>query len=112
MGPRNRSARYGFCAAKEKLRKDIGVGMVRTAREVLNGLRWRDPHQLEQAVVSYRDRTRPEGFRTIRGGGIVDIERRYLTTRTARLPYYMFERIEVAGEVLFERWAVPWPTPL
>ena len=103
MGPRNRSARYGFCAAKEMLPKDIEVGMVRTAREVLNGLRWRDPNQLEQAVVSYRDRTRPEGFRTIHGGEIVDLERRYFTTLTGRLPYYKIERIECAGEVLFER---------
>jgi len=77
--------------------------MVRTAREVLNGLRWRDPNQLEQAVVSYRDRTRPEGFRTIRGSEIVDLERRYFTTLTGRLPYYKIERIECAGEVLFER---------
>src|SRR5437773_12385040 len=103
MGPRNRSAREGISAAMEELPKDIGVGMVRTAREVLNGLRWRDPNPLEQAVVSYRDRTRPEGFRTIRGSEIVDLERRYFTTRTGRLPYYKIERIEVAGEVLFGR---------
>src|SRR5205809_7663190 len=103
MGRRKRSARYCFCAAKEMLPKDMEVGMVRTAREVLNGLRWRDPHQLEQAVVSYRDRTRPEGFRTIHGGEIVELERRYFTTRTGRLPYYKIERTEVAGEALFER---------
>src|SRR5438874_11245483 len=103
MGPRNRSARYGFCAAKEKLPKDIGVGMVRTAREVLNGLRWRDPNQLEQALASYRDRTRPEGFPTIHGGGIVDLARRYFTTLTGRLPDYKIEGIEWPGEVLFER---------
>src|SRR5436853_7013374 len=96
MGPRNRSARYGFCAAKEKLPKDIGVGMVRTAREVLNGLRWRDPHQLEQAVVSYRDRTRPEAFRTIHGGEDVALERRSFTPGTGRFPYSTIERIEVA----------------
>jgi len=81
----------------------MGVAMVRTARDVLNGLRWRDSNQLEPAVVYYRDRTRPEGFRTIHGGEIVDLERRYFTTRTARLPYYKIERIECAGEVLFER---------
>src|SRR5437762_14383050 len=102
MGPRNRSARYGFCAAKEKLPKDIGVGMVRTAREVLNGLRWRDPNQLEQAAVSYRDRTRPEGFRTALLGQTVDPERRYYTTRTRRLQYYKIQQHEVAGDVLRE----------
>src|SRR5205809_5562322 len=92
-----------FVPRSRRFRRTWGVAMVRTARDVLNGLRWRDSNQLEPAVVYYRDRTRPEGFRTIHGGEIVDLERRYFTTRTARLPYYKIERIESAGEVLFER---------
>lgn len=74
-----------------------------TAREVLNELRWREPAQLADAVVRYRDRTRPEGYRLIRGSEIGDLERRYFTTGGGRLPYYKVERIEVRGQVLFER---------
>ena len=76
---------------------------VKTAREVLNELRWRGTDRLPQAVITYRDRTRPEGHRLIRGSEIVDLERRYFTTASGRLPYYKIERIEVGSEAVFER---------
>lgn len=76
---------------------------VRTARDVLNELRWRGPNRLADAVLWYRDRTRPEGHRRIRGSEIVDLERRYFATASGRLPYYKIERIECGGEVLYER---------
>lgn len=78
--------------------------MAPTAREVLNELRWRPPGRLNEAMVWYRDRTRPEGSRTIRGSDIVDLERRYFTTVSeGRLPYYKIERIEVGGKPVFVR---------
>jgi uncharacterized protein (UPF0248 family) len=77
--------------------------MGRSAREILNELRWRQPSRLADANVFYRDRTRPEGFRLIHGSQIVELERRYFTTPTGRLPYYKIEKIEFAGETLFER---------
>jgi len=75
----------------------------RTAREILNELRWRQPNRLVDVNVFYRDRTRPERYRLIRGSQIVELERRYFTTSTARLPYYKIEKIELAGETLFKR---------
>lgn len=78
--------------------------MLRTAREVLNELRWREGDRLPQALLWYRDRARPEGTRIVRGSEIVELERRYFTTSgEGRLPYYKIERIEVAGHVVFER---------
>ena len=77
--------------------------MRRTARDVLNELRWREPRRLSDAVLWYVDRARPEGYRLIRGSEIVDLERRYFTTAGARLPYYKIVRIACAGEVLFIR---------
>ena len=77
--------------------------MERTAREVLNELRWREPGRIADAVVWYRDRARPEGFPLIRGSEIVDLERRYFSTASGRLPYFKVERIEVRGRVAFER---------
>ncbi len=76
---------------------------MKTARDVLNELRWREGNRLGDAVLFYRDRTRPEGHRLIRGSEIIELERRYFSTGTGRLPYYKIERIEVAGEVVFER---------
>ncbi|HKW42584.1 MAG TPA: RNA repair domain-containing protein [Thermoplasmata archaeon] len=77
--------------------------MARTAREVLNELRWKRPDRLSDALLWYRDRTQTAGFRTIRGSEIVDLERRYFTAGQTRLPYYKIQRIECAGEVLFDR---------
>ncbi len=81
----------------------MAASMARTAREVLNELRWREPRRLSDAVLRYVDRARPEGFRVIRGSEIVDLERRYFTTAEGRLPYYKIERIECGGEILFVR---------
>lgn len=78
--------------------------MARTAREVLNELRWRDRDRLAEATIFYRDRARPMGYRVILGSEVVDLERRYFMTASAgRLPYYKIERIEVKGRALFER---------
>ncbi len=80
--------------------------MPRTAREVLNELRWRDRDRLAEATIWYRDRTAVAGVRIIPGAAIVDLERRYFTTASeGRLPYYKIERIERDGTVLFERSA-------
>jgi len=76
---------------------------VRTAREALNELRWRGADRLPEALLWYRDRTRPEGHRVIRGSEIAKLGRRYFETASGRLPYYKIERIEVGGEVVFER---------
>ena len=78
---------------------------MKTARDVLNELRWRGENRLPQAVLWYRDRTCPEGHRVIRGSEIVDLERRYFSTAGGRLPYYKIERIESGGEIIFQRAA-------
>jgi len=77
--------------------------MSRTAREALNKLRWCEPSRLGDTEIRYRDRIRREGARFIRGSDIVELERRYFTVQTARLPYYKIERIECDGEILFAR---------
>src|SRR2546425_3618603 len=103
MGIPNRSGRYGLCAARFE-NPDVHVdAMDRTARDILNELRWREPGRLADAVLWYRDRARPEGFARIRGSEIVDLERRYFTTARARLPYYKVERIECSGETVVDR---------
>jgi len=96
-----------FVPRRTKSRDAISNRMTRSAREVLNELRWREPSRLVDAVVSYRDRTRPERYRSIRGSEILELQRRYFTTKTTRLPYYKIERIECEGEVLFERPSGP-----
>lgn len=77
--------------------------MARTAREVLNELRWREKDRLADATIFYRDRARAEGFRIILGSEIVNLERTYFSTAAGRLPYYKIDRILVGGRLVFER---------
>lgn len=77
--------------------------MARTAREVLNGLKWRKGFDLASAEIWVMDRTRPEGGRVLSGAEIVSLGRKYFSTATATIPYYKIVRILYRGEVLFER---------
>lgn len=74
-----------------------------TAREVLNGLRWREGFDLGRAEIQISDRTRPEAVRIVRGTAVTELDRRYFSTARARIPYYKIIRIVYDGEVLFER---------
>lgn len=79
------------------------MDVLRTAREVLNELRW-SSHRLADATLWYSDRARAEGFRIILGSEIAELERRYFSTASAgRLPYYKIERIVLDGETIFAR---------
>src|SRR3989454_10106772 len=101
MGIPNRSGRYGLCAARFE---NPGVhvdAMDRTARDILNELRWREPGRLADAVLWYRDRSRPEGVARIRGSEIVDLERRYFTTARGRLPLYKGQPIAGCRATVF-----------
>lgn len=78
-------------------------GVARTARDVLNELRWRGGFDLSQAEVWIADRTRPEGGRVLSGADIVDLGRKYFSTATAVIPFYKVLRIVYEGRILFER---------
>jgi len=93
------SARVG----RAKRERILSPAVPPTAREVLNELRWRGANRLPDATLWYADRARAEGFRIILGTEIVELERRYFRTTTARLPYYKIARIVCGGKTVFER---------
>jgi uncharacterized protein (UPF0248 family) len=77
--------------------------MARTARDVLNELRWREGEALEDAVLFVRDRVVKERFRAILGNEITKLDHATFETAGATIPYYKIDRIEYRGEVIFER---------
>ena len=81
--------------------------MPRTAREVLNELRWRRGFDLAHATLWVADRTSPGGGRALSGADVVELRHRYLVTARATIPFYKVLRIEYEGRVLFERNDVP-----
>jgi uncharacterized protein (UPF0248 family) len=77
--------------------------VTRTAREVLNELKWRKGHDFSRAEVWVADRTRPEGSRILSGTEIVHLGHRYFTTARGTIPFYKIVRITYGGLVVFER---------
>jgi len=75
----------------------------RTARDVLNELRWREGKSLKDSEIWYADRMKPEGYKIIQGGEISELGRGYFTIGETMLPYYKIVRITYRDEVIFER---------
>ncbi len=76
---------------------------MRTARDVLNELRWRPGRDLTLAQIWIADRTTPEGGRVLSGAEIMGLGHRYFTTSRATIPFYKVLRIEYEGRILFKR---------
>ena len=75
---------------------------MRTARDVLNELKWREGQGLAEAQIWVRGRT-ADDVKSIRGEEVTDLGRRYFSTARATIPYYKIVRIEHAGVLVFER---------
>ena len=75
----------------------------RTARDVLNELRWREGKDLKRTEIWYADRVKPEGYRVMSGGDITELGRGYFSTADSMLPYYKILRIVYDGVIIFER---------
>ncbi len=83
--------------------------MPRTAREVLNELRWRQGYDLARAEIWIADR-RAAGGRVLSGADIVELGHRYFVTARATIPFYKVLRIVYDGRILFERRTEPQPS--
>lgn len=79
----------------------------RTAREILNELKWGERGDWTRVTLWIADRTSPEGARILSGSEIVDVGRRYFRTEGATIPLYKILRIEFEGRIRFERREVP-----
>ena len=77
--------------------------MARTAREILNELRWRKGLDLSRAEIWVADRTQPGGGRILSGAEVVGLDHRYFRAGRATIPYYKIVKIVYGGRVVFER---------
>ena len=84
--------------------------MARTARDVLNELRWRRGRDISQARIWVLDRQAPGGGRVLSGAEVVDVGHRYFSAARATIPLYKIVKITYREEVLFERREPPRPT--
>ncbi|MEF8832266.1 MAG: RNA repair domain-containing protein [Candidatus Thermoplasmatota archaeon] len=74
-----------------------------TPRDVLNELKWRDEKSLEEAKIYYVHRGAPGDYRVMSGSEIEDLDRSFIKTDEAQIPYHRVFKIEYEEKVIFER---------
>lgn len=80
--------------------------MNRTARNVLNELKWKE-QSLKEATIHILDRMHPDKIRTASGADIIHLGKRTFDLQEATIPYYKIIKIEYKGKTIFERGPEP-----
>ncbi len=72
-------------------------------RDVLNELKWKGDFDLEKAEIWYVHRGAPDDTKIISGKDIVTLEKSFMQTTTAMIPYHRIFKIIYNGKVIFKR---------
>jgi uncharacterized protein (UPF0248 family) len=72
-------------------------------RDILNGLKWREGFDLAKAEIWYVHRGAPNDTKIVSGGNIVALERSFMNTIDAMIPYHRIFKIVYESKVIFER---------
>jgi uncharacterized protein (UPF0248 family) len=71
-------------------------------REILNRLKWKDELGLAKAEISYLHRGAPNDLIVISGEEIVELEKSFFLTGSAKIPYHRIRKIVHRGSVLYD----------
>jgi len=72
-------------------------------RDVLNELKWRQNFDLKKAEIWYVHRGAPNDTKIISGRDVVMLEKSFMQTTTAMIPYHRIFKIVYEGEIIFKR---------
>lgn len=72
-------------------------------REILNELKWRQDFDLDKAEIWYIHRGAPNDTKIISGEEVLELEKSFMQTTTAMIPYHRIFKIIYEGEVIFKR---------
>ena len=72
-------------------------------RDILNELKWRQDFNLEDTEIWYVHRGAKNDTKIIYCKYIVNLEKSFIQTKTAMIPYHRILKIVYAGEVIFKR---------
>ncbi|MEW5937244.1 MAG: RNA repair domain-containing protein [Candidatus Thermoplasmatota archaeon] len=76
---------------------------MRSAKDVLDMLRWHPNYDIAKAVIWYEDRHAPTRERCIAASEIKEFGPSFFGVESASIPYHRVFRIEHDGRVVFER---------
>ena len=72
-------------------------------KEVLNKLKWKEGFDLSQAEIWYVHRGAPDDTMIISGKDVIKLEKSFMQTKTAMIPYHRIFKIVYKDEVVFIR---------
>jgi len=72
-------------------------------RNILNELKWRKKFNLDKAEIWYVHRGAPNNTKIISGSEILSIDRSFIETTTAMIPYHRIFKIIYKGKIIFKR---------
>lgn len=72
-------------------------------RDVLNELKWKQDCDMNKAEIWYLHRGAPNDTKIISGKDIVKLERSFIKTTTAMIPYHRILRIIYEEKIIFKR---------
>jgi len=72
-------------------------------REILNELKWKQGCSLDFAEIWYIHRGAPNDTMIIHGKDIVKLEKSFMLTTSASIPYHRIFKIVYKNEVIFKR---------
>jgi len=72
-------------------------------RDILNEFKWREKYDLNEAEIWYVHRGAPNDTRIIYGKNILKLEKSFMKTNSAMIPYHRIFKIIYKDKVIFER---------
>ena len=73
------------------------------AKDVLNGLKWREDRDLAKAMIFYVHRGAPNDEKHISGEDVQELGSSFFSTLEATIPYHRIFRIDYEELTIFER---------
>jgi len=72
-------------------------------KDILNELRWRKSFELEKAEIWYIHRGAPNDTKIISGKEVIKLEKSFMQTNTAMIPYHRVFKIIYDENIIFMR---------
>ena len=72
-------------------------------RDILNELKWRENCNLGHAEIYYIHRGAPNNTKIISGKDVLDLQRSFMKTNSAMIPYHRIFKIVYEHKTIFQR---------
>lgn len=72
-------------------------------KELLNKLKWHPKYDFNKVVIWYISRGKPNDIDYLKGNEIIKLDKYYIETKKACIPYHRIIRIEYEGKTIFQK---------